>query len=127
MKIKWKEVTRFSQLIAIILFLVVFFVGFCLGRRFENNFILGTPSNSAEFTCAENRNIHADFYESLVYVDMGLWKTAYLPQTISASGARYANSDESIVFWNKGNTAFVTEGGPDNITYKDCIVSSQTN
>lgn len=127
MKIKWKEVTRFSQIMAIVLFVIVFFLGFGIGRRFENNFILGEPSNSAEFTCAENKTIHADFYKNFVYIQTGVWKDVYLPQTISASGARYATSDESIVFWNKGNTAFVTEGSPDNITYKDCIVSYQTN
>ncbi|MEI7480174.1 MAG: DUF333 domain-containing protein [bacterium] len=41
-----------------------------------------------------------------------------LPQVISASGARYANTDESFVFWNKGDTAFVNEG--DKQTYVDC-------
>lgn len=32
-----------------------------------------------------------------------------LNQTISADGARYANKDESFVFWDKGNTAMVLE------------------
>jgi membrane-bound inhibitor of C-type lysozyme len=46
-----------------------------------------------------------------------------LPQVISGSGARYANADESFVFWNKGDTAFITEGPDDNdnMTYKDCV------
>jgi membrane-bound inhibitor of C-type lysozyme len=34
-----------------------------------------------------------------------------LAQTISADGARYANFDESFVFWGKGNGALVLEGG----------------
>ncbi len=34
------------------------------------------------------------------YADLG---TVKLPQVVSASGARYANTDESLVFWNKGN------------------------
>ena len=34
-----------------------------------------------------------------------------LPQTLSGSGARYANADESIVFWNKGRAAFIDERG----------------
>ncbi len=127
MKIKWKEVTRFSQAVAVVLFVVVFFLGFSLGRGFENNFILGAPSNSAEFTCADEKVINVDFYENFVRLEMRVWEKVYLPQTISASGARYANREETVVFWNKGNTAFVTEGSPDNITYKDCIVSSQTN
>jgi len=41
-------------------------------------------------------------------------------QAISASGARYANTDESIVFWNKGDTAFIQEG--DVTTYENCVV-----
>ncbi len=127
MKIKWKEVTRFSQLVAVVLFVVVFFIGFCLGRRFENNFILGVPSNSAEFTCLDNKKIEADFYENFIHLEIGVWDDVYLPQTISASGARYASKDESIVFWNKGNTAFVTEGNPNNITYKDCVIISEKN
>jgi membrane-bound inhibitor of C-type lysozyme len=44
-----------------------------------------------------------------------------LPQVISGSGARYANEDESFVFWNKGDTAFVTEGTDDKMTFKDCV------
>jgi membrane-bound inhibitor of C-type lysozyme len=31
-------------------------------------------------------------------------------QKRKSSGARYANKDETFVFWNKGDTAFVTEG-----------------
>jgi hypothetical protein len=33
--IKWNEVNRFSQLIAIILFVAVFVLGFELGKAFE--------------------------------------------------------------------------------------------
>jgi membrane-bound inhibitor of C-type lysozyme len=36
-----------------------------------------------------------------------------LAQTISADGARYANADESVVFWNVGNGATYTEGTED--------------
>ena len=41
-----------------------------------------------------------------------------LPQAMSGSGARYANRDESIVFWNKGDTAFLDEKG--KTTYEGC-------
>lgn len=47
-----------------------------------------------------------------------------LKQTISASGARYANADETFVFWNKGNTAFIEEGADHTETYSGCITSS---
>ena len=42
-----------------------------------------------------------------------------LPQALSASDARYANAAESIVFWNKGNTAFIEEKG--KTTYDGCV------
>jgi membrane-bound inhibitor of C-type lysozyme len=45
-----------------------------------------------------------------------------LPQTMSGSGIRYASDNDAVVFWSKGNTAFVTEGGdPDNVTYDGCV------
>jgi membrane-bound inhibitor of C-type lysozyme len=49
-----------------------------------------------------------------------------LPQTISGSGIRYANADESLVFWSKGNTAFITEGTGGNApqTFANCIATS---
>ncbi len=41
-----------------------------------------------------------------------------LLQTISASGIRYANEDESIIFWSKGDGAFLTENGVE--AYQNC-------
>ncbi|MFA5072251.1 MAG: MliC family protein, partial [Candidatus Pacearchaeota archaeon] len=43
-----------------------------------------------------------------------------LLQTISASGARYTNTGETYIFWNKGDTAFLQEGSRN--TYEDCVV-----
>lgn len=45
----------------------------------------------------------------------------HLPQTISADGGRYANTDESFVFWSKGNGAMIQEGGKE-LTYTGCII-----
>lgn len=98
MTIVWNKVTKFSQIVAIVLFVVVFLVGFQIGRTFEKPFILGEPIAKAKFTCADNKVIYAEFYKNFVHLEFGWQKTLYLPQTISASGARYANSDESIVF-----------------------------
>ncbi|MDB5244248.1 MAG: Protein of unknown function periplasmic [Parcubacteria group bacterium] len=44
-----------------------------------------------------------------------------LTQTISADGGRYTNSDESFVFWGKGNTALVLENNTEK-TYIGCIL-----
>lgn len=43
-----------------------------------------------------------------------------LAQTISADGGRYANPDESLVFWGKGNGALVLENGQQK-SYTGCI------
>lgn len=44
-----------------------------------------------------------------------------LSQTISADGSRYANKDESFVFWSKGNSALILENNIEN-NYKGCMV-----
>ena len=46
-----------------------------------------------------------------------------LPQTLSGSGIRYAAPDESIVFWSKGDTAFVEEGPASTRTYANCVTT----
>ena len=120
MKIEWNKVTSFSQIVAIILFVAVFGAGFLIGRKFENKFILGTPVANAKFVCADNKVIFADFYERMVHLEFPGDKVLYLSQTMSASGARYANKGESIVFWNKGDTAFVEQDG--KISISDCVV-----
>ncbi len=50
-----------------------------------------------------------------------------LSQTLSADGMRYANKDESFVFWGKGNGAIVLENGSEK-NYKGCVqIFSQAN
>ncbi|HVY72713.1 MAG TPA: MliC family protein [Candidatus Paceibacterota bacterium] len=46
-----------------------------------------------------------------------------LPQTLSASGIRYANADESLIFWSKGDTAFIQQGigTSQTETYSNCV------
>lgn len=53
------------------------------------------------------------------HVTLSDGRTLDLMQTISADGVRYANADESFVFWTKGNGAFVMEGNAQ--TYQNCV------
>jgi membrane-bound inhibitor of C-type lysozyme len=78
---------------------------------------------TATFKCAGSKAIDATFYADKVDLTLTDGRSLELPQVISGSGARYANADESFVFWNKGDTAFITEGPDDNgtMTYKDCV------
>jgi membrane-bound inhibitor of C-type lysozyme len=76
-------------------------------------------SIKATFNCREGKTIKAEFAKEKVNLLLSDGRKIELPQAISASGARYANSDESFVFWNKGNTAFIEEKG--TTTFTNCI------
>lgn len=80
-----------------------------------------TPVAEATFECHGGKTIAATFYADSVELKLSDGRDMTVPQAMSGSGARYANADESFVFWNKGNTAFITEGGDDKQTYGDCV------
>ena len=46
-----------------------------------------------------------------------------LPQTLSADGMRYANTDESLIFWSRGNGALELERGEER-SYTGCIAAA---
>jgi membrane-bound inhibitor of C-type lysozyme len=76
---------------------------------------------TASFSCDGGRNIQALFTQGTqpaVKLTLQDGRQLTLPQVLSGSGARYANADESIVFWNKGRTAFLEEAG--KRTYSSC-------
>jgi membrane-bound inhibitor of C-type lysozyme len=119
MKIEWNKVTSLSQIVAIVLFLAVFGAGFLIGRKYENKAVLGAPIAKAKFICEGDKAITAAFYDREVYIELPYRQNLYLPQTISGSGARYADKGETIVFWNKGNTAFIEQNG--TTTFSGCV------
>ncbi len=82
---------------------------------------LEKPVNSVTFVCEADKTIKADFYTDKVSLVLSDGRTFTLPQVISGSGARYATENESFVFWNKGDTAFITEGAQGD-TFKNCDV-----
>ena len=68
------------------------------------------PTAIAKFACRDGKTISATFYSNSVELKLSDGRSFNVPQTLSGSGARYANSDETFEFWNKGDTAFITEG-----------------
>jgi len=94
-----------------------------------------TPIAQVTFVCDTGKTIDASFYQGTstpstspdqpptpggsVSISLSDGRQMTLPQTISADGTRYANADESFVFWAKGNGAFVMESN--NQTYANCI------
>jgi len=84
---------------------------------------LAGPARAADiiaavrYDCAAGKTIAATYYADRVTVVLSDGRTLDLPQTLAASGIRYAG--EAVVFWSKGKTAFLLEG--DAQTYADCV------
>jgi len=82
----------------------------------------------ALFACDAGKTVNAVFTngaQSSVRLTLSDGREMSVPQALSGSGARYANGDESFVFWNKGNTAFIEENG--KTTYRGCTTKSQND
>ena len=79
------------------------------------------PVSEVTYSCADDKTIEATYYADRVDVILSDGRSMSLPQTMSGSGIRYANADESFVFWSKGKTAFATEGNPNEPTFSDCV------
>ncbi len=96
------------------------------------------PIATVSYTCDEGKMITASFYSGVsmppaapnepptpggsVNILLGDGRAMTLPQTISADGARYANADESFIFWSKGNGVFNIEDR--TMTYTNCMQNS---
>lgn len=61
---------------------------------------------TALYTDANGQEIPAEYTDGKVTINFN-GEVMTLNQVISGSGARYANDDESFVFWNKGDEATV--------------------
>jgi membrane-bound inhibitor of C-type lysozyme len=118
------------------LFLVIAIMGLFLAWQFTK---APTPDVTAGetfiaeayYSCEKGKQIKARFFEvgqnstdvedmpipnGLVKLELSDDRQLNLSQTISASGIRYANTDESIIFWNKGDKAFVIEDEKESFT-----------
>jgi len=123
----------------------------CLGLAFSAWFILsksrlsekitekGELISQVDYLCQNNQTIGASYFKgeeqaidqapqtmptptgrvSLILSDGRIFDLA---QTISASGIRYANQDETIIFWSKGEMSFLLEN--DLETYSNCLALS---
>jgi membrane-bound inhibitor of C-type lysozyme len=78
------------------------------------------PISTVDYACKDGKTIKAAFYSDKVDLVLSDGRKMTLPQTMSGSGIRYANGDESIVFWSKGKGAFITEGADATPTFDGC-------
>ncbi len=96
-----------------------------------------TPIATAAYVCDGGKTIAAQYYQGTtappvradeppvpggsVDIQLSAGRSMHLAQTISAYGARYANSDESFIFWSKGDGAIILVNGQPK-DYTGCIV-----
>jgi len=100
------------------------FAGLCVAVLLSSAALAETPVATATFKCQGGKSIGATFYANSVDLKLSDGRSLKVPQAMSASGARYANKDETFVFWNKGDTAFVTEGKDGKETYSGCATAN---
>ncbi len=138
MRIEWNEVTWYSWVVAAIVFGGAFAAGIFLGMKIQAKADLAPVAQHADATqmtsggekvltavtyaCDGGKQIQALYMDAKVHVATSDGKDLLLPQTRSADGGRYANSNESFIFWSKGNGAFVmqTVSGVSTTTYANC-------
>ena len=120
------------QIVAVIILIGIFLIGLYFGHssvalapqpapRATSTVTVATSTliTGATFICPNHSYVSAMFYQDGVKLLLSDGRTMTLPHALSADGARYANPDESFVFWNKGNGAFITEEG--TTTYSGCV------
>lgn len=106
--------------------------------RSENQII-----NTVVYSCNEGKIISATYYEGSeivevlpgeppiptgsVQISLNGAASTTLQQTISASGIRYANEDESFVFWSKGNEAIVMRNNDMDLEYTNCVALQRSS
>ncbi len=84
-------------------------------------------TTSVTYACNDRKSIKATFIETTgttsvqtAKVMLSDGRTMTLSHTRAADGVRYANPDESFVFWSKGNGALVLENS-ESKSYIGCI------
>lgn len=128
-------------LLSLALTVVILIIGFGLmsiGNKVDlpNSDDVVTVVAQVSYQCEENHTIKATYIEkgpvpvvvsgemptsnASVVLSLDGASDITLPQAISADGARFANDDESLVFWSKGSGTMVLENNEQK-TYKNCI------
>ncbi len=139
--------------VILIIIIILALAAFCVWK-YRNSVLLaqflGTDNHqgqlvsTATYSCDGGKTISAAYYAGVtkapqpqtpdelptptgsVSLTLSDGRKMILPQTVSGSGARYANAGESFIFWNKGETAFVEEGADQTQTYTNCTTGTGT-
>lgn len=100
--------------------------GYCLLKQYPScdaeEYFKDGCTGVIYFFCQDKKTISVSFKDQSAKIILSDGRYLDLPQAMSASGARYASSDENLVFWNKGDTAFLEENGTE--TFTGCAVKN---
>jgi len=105
--------------LAILAFVVLVAALLWMNKGVGTSRLIGT----AQYLCAQEKTIRASYYEGSVTLTLNDGRVRTLSQTEVASGARYANDDESFIFLSRGNTATVLEKGVE--THSNCVTAAE--
>lgn len=121
-----------NTLKALLVLLVLAVVGYFV---INNHYKTNTPSSentdvvihdTFAYFCSEDNSVITTIFGDNETLKLVMGDISYtLSQTMSASGARYANFDESVVFWNKGVEGTVEING--ETLYQNCILVEEDN
>lgn len=119
----------------VIIVVILLGIAFAWVRNFSRT-AAPAPIATVLYSCDAGKTINAIYYSGepkpaagpdmppspggSVAITLSDGRAMTLPQTISASGIRYANADESFVFWSKGEGALVLESNEEK-SYIGCI------
>lgn len=120
-----------ALVVAVIIIVLIIMQGFKQGSNAPGNLVA-----TVSYSCNAGKTITAKYYEGVskpavtpdqpptpggsVALTLSDGRMMTLAQTISADGTRYANKDESFVFWSKGNGALVLENNQEK-SFIGCI------
>lgn len=109
-----------SILIVLLIILLIFIISLATWwfLKPKNENVVDQKITTINYTCDDQKNIRANYLNDKVDITLSDNRSISLAQSTSASGVRYTNIDESIVFWEKGETAFIEENGIE--TYSNC-------
>lgn len=110
------KITR-NEIIAIIIVLIV--AAFVVMHK--KSPVVTEPVTTISYSCDSGKSIVAIYGEKSAAITLSDGRAMTLKQTVSASGVRYANPDESFIFWSKGNGALVLENNKEK-SYIGCIM-----
>lgn len=80
-----------------------------------------TPSASLFYACNDNKTVEAEIFDTHAKVGLSDGRNLDLAKKTTTDGDRYANADESIVFWRKTNGALILENNQEK-SFIGCVL-----